>query len=280
MKRRIITALLALSLLLMSSCGGSGGESVIVAGSTSVQPYVEILIEEYMRRFPDSRVRIQGGGSSAGILAVESGIADIGMSSRALSEREAELFGNIIIAKDGLAIIVHPDNPVSDLTLEQVRGIYTRQITNWSQVGGLDARIHIVTREQGSGTRSAFQDLVMDGETISQRAIVQNSNGAVRLLVSGNRDTIGFISLGLVELDQADIDAGMKPVKPLSLGGIEPTQDNVLDDLYGLFREFIFVFTDEQSPNVKHFIEFVLSSEGQQILIEEGLISISGRAGE
>jgi len=274
MKRLNLIVLVIFMSVMMSSCGGSGDATVIIAGSTSVQPYVEILVEEYGHLFPEYNVSIQGGGSSAGILAIESGIADIGMSSRDLNENEQH-FWSVTIAKDGLAIIVHPDNPVNNLSMQQIREIYTRNITNWNQVGGLDAGIHIITREEGSGTRSAFQDLVMAGEIINPRAIVQNSNGAVRQLVSGNRDTIGFISLGL-----AENLPGLMPVKALDLDGVAPTQDNVLNGSYGLFRAFLFVLTEEPAGRVKHFIDYTLSEQGQEVLIEEGLISITGRTDE
>jgi phosphate transport system substrate-binding protein len=272
MKRLFLICSVIISALLLTSCAARGETNVIIAGSTSVQPYAEILAEEYRIRYPEYGVGIQGGGSSAGVRAVRSGIADIGMCSRELTEDEQDLW-SVEIALDGLVIIVHPDNPIAadGLTMQQLRAIYTRSITNWSQVGGNDARIHIIAREVGSGTRSAFQDLVMADETISQRAIVQNSNGAVRQLVSSDRNAIGFISLGL-----ADDQPGLNPVKALKLDGIAPTQENVLNGTYGLYRAFLFVMTEEPESYAKHFINYILT-EGQSILTEEGLISITGR---
>jgi phosphate transport system substrate-binding protein len=285
MKRLIIIGLTIILAVSLSSCAeggalrGASGEDnnysrVTVAGSTSVQPYVEILVEEYRFLHPYKAVSVQGGGSSAGIRSVRSEIADIGMSSRSLTEDEEQEFWSVEIALDGLAIIIHPDNPVNNLTIEQVRDIYTRSITNWSEVGGNDARIHIIAREEGSGTRSAFQELVMADEFISQKAVVQNSNGAVRQLVSGNRDTIGFISLGL-----AEPQPGMRDVKALMLDGVMPTQENVLNGSYGLYRAFLFVCLSEpeEGSAAWNFINFVLSETGQEILMDEGLISVSGR---
>ncbi|MCL2637222.1 MAG: phosphate ABC transporter substrate-binding protein [Oscillospiraceae bacterium] len=279
MKRLILILIIMLSLGLLSACADSGasGEKttrVVVAGSTSVKPYVDILMEEYRFLYPHNSVSVQGGGSSAGVRAVRSGIAEIGMLSRALTADEQDLW-SVEIALDGLAIIIHPDNLVNNLTIEQVRGIYTRSITNWSEVGGHDAKIHIISREEGSGTRSAFQDLVMADEFISQRAVVQNSNGAVRQLVSGNRDTIGFISLGL-----AEHQPGMRDVKALMLDGVAPTQENVLNGSYGLYRAFLFISAQEPTGAVRHFIDYILSDSGQEILMVEGLISVSGRISE
>jgi phosphate transport system substrate-binding protein len=262
----VISALVIFISISAASCGRSAA-SVIIAGSTSVQPYAEILVEEYMIMYSESEIDVQGGGSSAGITAAESGTADIGMSSRDLTERERELW-NIEIARDGLAIIVHPDNPVQDLTLEQVRAIYTGSINNWSEFGGSDARIHVIAREEGSGTRSAFEGLVMGGELVSRRAIIQDSNGSVRQLVSGDRHSIGFISLGLIT----------GAVKAVRLDGVAPTSENVTNGSYTLFRPFIFVCESEPEGLVRQFIDFAVSPAGQQILRNEGLVPLT--AGE
>jgi phosphate transport system substrate-binding protein len=265
---RSITAVLLLSLLIASpaltSCGNDADQRVIVAGSTSVQPYAEVLAEHYFEQSAGVEVDVQGGGSSAGITAAQTGTADIGMSSRSLKESEAGLY-TIEIAKDGLAIIVHPNNPVSDLTLNQLRKIYATEITHWNEVGGTDTKIHIITREDGSGTRSAFEELVMGDMKISPRAIVQDSNGAVRQLVADDPNAIGFISLGLVEI-------GERPVKAISLGGIAANHENVLNGTYNLSRPFLFVCNGEPTGSTKDFIDFVLSEQGRDILRAEGLI--------
>jgi len=262
--KRFIAPFAIAALLLLPACGARSGYAVVVAGSTSVQPYAEIL-EEAFTHIHDGEIDVQGGGSSAGIIAAESGTADIGMSSRALKESEAGLW-SVEIAKDGLAVIVHPSNPVADLTLEQIRAVYAQDITNWSQLGGRDAKIHVIAREEGSGSRSAFEDLVMGGSEISPRAIVQASNGAVRQLVSDDPNAIGFISLGLVE-------EGEKPVKALRLGGIEAARENVVNGTYALFRPFLFVSAQKPEGPVREFIEFVLSPEGRRILEAEGLVT-------
>jgi len=234
----VIPALL-LSLLTLTACRGGGQQDAhyIIAGSTSVQPYVEMLAEEFARINPDIRIDVQGGGSSAGIQAAETRVANIGMTSRDLRESEGHLWSTVI-TKDGLAIIVNPQNPLITLTLEQLRGIYTGDYTNWSQVGGIDARIHVIAREEGSGTRGAFEEMVMDGQRISPRTIVQNSNGSVRQLVAGDPYSIGFISLGLV-------DSGEMMVKALQINGVEASRENVINHTYTLFRSFLFVAPEE-----------------------------------
>jgi len=257
----IALLLLALCVGLLSGCASQRDSAVIVAGSTSVQPYAEVLSEEYALLYPEDIVDVQGGGSSAGITAVMSGTADIGMSSRALHDKELELW-NVVIAKDGLAVIVHPGNPLTNLSLEQVRAIYAATVNDWGELGGREAEIHVIAREEGSGTRSAFEDLVMAKEEITPRAIVQSSNGAVRQLVSGDPNAIGFISLGLVD----------HTVKALQLGGVMPTWDSVMAGEYTLYRPFLFVVNGEPTGATEHFIDYTLSAEGQQALMHEGLI--------
>jgi len=259
-----LAAILVLSLGILTSCSREPDTRIIVAGSTSVQPYAEVLAEAYHEKHPHTLIDIQGGGSSAGIIAVQNHTAQIGMSSRLLKEDEQGLVV-IEIAKDGLAIIVHPDNPVFDLSLIELRGIYSQSITSWSQVGGNDAQIHIIAREDGSGTRAAFEEQVMGEAKISPRAIIQDSNGAVHQIVSNDLNAIGFISLGLLNI-------GEQPVKALSLDGVAPTNDSVIIGSYNLARPFLFLIEGEPEGAILDFIDFVLSHEGRRILRIEGLV--------
>ncbi|MCL2343281.1 MAG: phosphate ABC transporter substrate-binding protein [Firmicutes bacterium] len=259
------TALLMAAVLLlglMSACGKSAA-GVVLVGSTSVQPYAEVLAEEYHVLVPDSRVDVQGGGSATGIEAAETGTADIGMSSRNLTDAEESKLWSIEIAKDGIAIVVNPANPVTDLTLDQVRDIYAANITDWSEVGGHQGKIHLVTREEGSGTRSSFESLVMGKAEITPKAIVQASNGAVRQVVSSDPDAVGFISLGLVD----------ETVKAIQLDDVMPTRDNILNGSYSLYRPFLFVCGAPPEGPTKEFIDFVMSAEGQRVLEDAGLIT-------
>jgi len=255
------TIFFVLCSLFFVACAGKSDSHLVVAGSTSVQPYVELLAEEFERLHPDSGIDIQGGGSSAGITAAETGAAGIGMSSRWLKRVEEDLW-SIEIAKDGLAMIVNPRNPVSDLTLEQIRAIYTAVIKDWSELGGLQAKIHIIAREEGSGTRSAFEEMVMDKHRITPRAIVQDSNGAVRQLVASDPNSIGFISLGLVD----------QTVKAVKLEGVAASRENVINRSYSLFRPFLFVSKTVPTGLAREFIDFILSPEGNRLMTQEGLI--------
>ena len=265
-KRRVTAAIdiciLIFIVSLMSSCSLIPKAGIIAAGSTSVQPFAEALGEEYMRLHPGVTIDIQGGGSAAGIMAAQSDTADIGMSSRDLTGEEKNLW-SVEIAKDGLAVIVCPSNPVANLTLSQIRDIYTTSISNWSQLGGSNSKIHVITREDGSGTRSAFESLVMGKSEITQSAIVQDSNGTVRQLVEDDPAAIGFISLGLVN----------DKVKALKLDGVTATRDNIINGSYGLARPFLFITHTQPTGQTKQFIDFVLSQEGQKLLETEGLVT-------
>ncbi|MFQ5885795.1 MAG: phosphate ABC transporter substrate-binding protein [Anaerolineae bacterium] len=256
---------ISLLLLFLVGCrGGREGRGITLAGSTSVEPFAGLLAERYMAEHPTSApINVQGGGSSAGIQAAQSGSAEIGMSSRWLKEEERGL-KTILIARDAIAIIVHPSNPISDLSLDQVRGIFTGRIENWASLGGNDRPITVVTREEGSGTRGAFEELVMGVERITPDALRQDSNGAVRVIVAGDPGAIGYISLGIVD----------ERVKPLSIGGVSPSQETVSSEAYGLVRPFLFLVRGEPQGLAKEFIDYVLSPSGQEILEEEGLVRV------
>jgi len=235
---------------------------ITVAGSTSVEPFAELLAEEYMHLHPKSHIYVQGGGSSAGIEAVRSGAAHIGMSSRPLIAGEKSLYA-VLIARDAIAIIVHPKNPVIDLSLVNVREVFTGRIKNWRELGGVDRSITLVTREEGSGTREAFQKLLMGKEEIALESLVQDSNGAIRQVVAGDPNAVGYISLGLVN----------EKVKALKISGTEPCLENIENDRYHLVRPFLFLFNREPSGEAKSFLDFAMSRKAQNLLAKEGLVT-------
>ena len=248
------------SLSLLTACGRNA-DSVVIAGSTSVQPFAEVLAQDYMASHPGVSIDVQGGGSAAGIMATQSGTTDIGMSSRNLQGSETSLW-SIEIARDGIAIIINPKNPITDLTLQQIADIYDGKTTNWDQIGGKKGEIDVFTREDGSGTRSSFESLVMGKSQIMARAMVENSNGAIRQLVADDPAAVGYISLGLVD----------STVKALDLGGIVPSRAHVVDGTYNLSRPFLFLSLKTPTGLVKDFIDFTMSAEGQKILYDQGLI--------
>jgi phosphate transport system substrate-binding protein len=259
---RLIGILVLVCSAFFTGCARYSG-GITVAGSTSVQPFAEMLAEEYMALNPSANVNVQGGGSSAGIEAAQSGAAQIGMSSRELKGEEKKLVA-IEIARDAIAVVVHPSNPIINLSMEQVRGIFSGGITRWSEVGGPAQRIVVVTREEGSGTRGAFQELVMGMSVdIDPGALVQDSNGAVRQLVSSDPSAVGYISLGLIN----------HQVISVSLDGIQSSAENVHNGTYKVVRPFLFVLTHQPGEGEKAYIDYVLGPEGQKSLAHEGLLS-------
>jgi phosphate transport system substrate-binding protein len=252
-----------LTLAVVFGAGCSGRRTLNVVGSTSVQPFAEVLAEAYRKEFPDRlQVSVQGGGSTAGLVAVSSGLADIGTCSRSLSPDEEKQFTAVVIARDGLAVIVHRSNPVKGLSTQQIRGLFSGRIANWKEVGGADVPVWPITREEGSGTRESFVNLVMKKDRISDRALVQESNGAVKELVKGIKGSIGYMSLGL---------AG-EEVKALEIDGAAPIAANVLSGGYPLARPFLLVTGGAPSPSAQQFIDYVLSPDGQKTLESEGLV--------
>lgn len=253
-------------IILLCSCGNKGSKDgskkhvVTIAGSTSVMPFTEKLAEYFMLQNPNFIIDVQGGGSTAGIQACLNNTVDIGMSSRKL--KQDERLNEIIICYDGISIVVHPDNPINALTLDQVRAIFSAKIKNWKELGWVNRRIDAITREEGSGTRSSFEDLVMNGEEIDDSIMVQDSNGSVKEIVATDPYAIGYISLGLVD----------KRVKALIIDGVVPTVSSIKSGSYKIMRPFLFLTNGDPDDNAREFIEFVLSRQGQDLLRKEGLI--------
>jgi phosphate transport system substrate-binding protein len=252
------------SVFFFTGCKESANRPVNVIGSTSIQPFAELLVEEYQKVNPDDVTDVQGGGSTAGIQAVADGIADIGMCSRELREEEKAVDDCIEIARDGLAIVVHKSNPVNDLTLDQIQMLFSGDVQNWKTLGGHDKPVQLIMREEGSGTREAFIKLVMGKTLVSRKSLVQESNGAVRELVRLDPAAVGYMSLGLVGSE----------LKAVRVNGIEPVSEQVKSGKYKLSRPFLFVLRKDRTlrPQAQEFIDFVMSDEGQKTLESEGLV--------
>ncbi len=254
------------ALLMIWGCNSASepvSRPLCLAGSTSVQPFAEKLAEIYMHRHPGARVDVQGGGSSAGIYAATHGAADLGASSRELLGEEKKLV-EIPIAYDGIAVIVHPSNPLTNISLADIRKIFGGQESNWQALGLPPHAIDLITREEGSGTREAFEHLVMGKGEITPAALVQDSNGSVREIVAGDPYSIGYISAGLVD----------QRVKGLAIDGVLPTRDNIKNHTYELVRRFLLVARAAPAGPCKAFVDFVLSPNGQKILEAEGLVGV------
>ena len=263
MRPRLALIFLALCVALAPACRRDrSATELTLAGSTSIQPFADKWAEVFMEKRPGLGVNVQGGGSSAGIQACKSGACQIGMSSRELKGDERDLM-EIVVARDGLAIIVHPTNPVRGAKVAEIKQIFAGDLRNWKYLGGPDRSITVVTREEGSGTRGAFQELVMGKTRIFKGAITEDSNGTVREIVAHDPHSIGFISLGLVS----------EQVRALELDGAAANEENIRSGRYTLVRPFLFVSRGELTGAAKEFVDFVLSEEGQALIKKEGPLS-------
>lgn len=246
--------------------GGSGEQKITIAGSTSVQPVAEKLAAAYMKEHPNVKINVQGGGSGVGIKNAAQGVVDIGTSSKELSSNESAGLKQYTIGKDGIVVAVNTENSVSGLTKDELKSIFSGNTTNWNEVGGSSATINVITREDGSGTRKAFEEIVMGKTTkIKSSAIVQSSTEAVKQTVKGDPNAIGFISL-------ANLDSS---VKALKVNGVAPSEATVADGSYQLQRPFIFLTKGEATGTVKEFIDWVMGPEGQAIVKAEKVVPAS-----
>jgi phosphate transport system substrate-binding protein len=260
----IIVAIIIIAGAVLALGGGGQSQSKIeIVGSTSVQPVAEKLAEEYTKTHTNVKINVQGGGSSVGITSAQQGTADIGTSSKEPKAEDSKGLTKYLIGKDGIVIAVNTANTVSDLTTDQVKDIFSGKITNWKEVGGPDAKINVITREDGSGTRDAFQEIVMGKETeIIKTAVVQSSTEAVKQAVKQDPNAIGFISL-------ANLD---NSVKALKINGVAPSESTVADGSYKVQRPFYFLVKGDAQGEVKAFIDWVLGPEGQAIVKSEKVV--------
>ncbi len=241
------------------------------AGSTTVQPLAEMLAEAFMEINPDVTIEIQGGGSSVGVTSAGEGTVDIGNASRGIKDSEMETFPEIqvfTIAFDGIAIVTHPDLQLPSLSKEQVRGIFAGEYTNFSEVGGPDAPIIVVSREEGSGTRAAFEDLVMKYKDdagdkqmvpIHEMALLQQSNGQIRTTVSTTPNSIGYLSFGFLD----------ESVNGVEIDGVAPSVANVSNGSYPIFRPLNMLTNGEPNELAQAFLDFILGEAGQAIVAED-----------
>lgn len=251
------SVLLFLALCLGLAACSRPPAGVRIAGSTSIQPLAEMLAEAYARQ-GGGRVTIQGGGSTAGLQALQTGVATLGAISRRLTPDEsAQGLLPHIIGYDVLTLVVHPTNPVDGVTPDQLRRLFAGEIRDWAALGGDAGRVHLVSREAGSGSREAFREMV---GPVSPKAIIQNSSGAIRVAVMHDPRAVGYVSLGA---------ALMGGVKVLRIEGRAPGQSG-----YPLVRPLSLVTAGPPSGEVERFLRFALSPAGQRLVKEEGLVPV------
>ena len=241
--------------------------TVATDGSTSMEKVIGSLGEAFMEANPDVTFTYNPTGSGSGITAVSEGRCDIGLSSRALKDEEkAGGLTETILALDGIAIIVNPANTLQDLTLEQIASIYTGEVTNWSELGGADGEIVVIGREAGSGTRDGFESITGTADACVYRQEL-TSTGDVITTVASNPNAIGYASLASVK----------DTVKALSVGGVAPSNETVLDGSYKVQRPFVLVTKSSEalSQAAQAFFDYVTSADANEIITMAGAVPVN-----
>ena len=239
--------------------------TVVTNGSTSMESVMGALIEAFKEVQPDVQIQYTGSGSSAGITSAQDGTADIGLASRDLKDDETGV-KQITVAKDGIAIIVNPDNPVADLSIEQIAQIFTGEITNWSELGGSDGQVVPIGREAGSGTRDGFESITGTEDACKYQNEL-TSTGEVIASVASNPNAIGYTSLSAVD----------DTVKALTVGGVAPSEATVLDGTYAIQRNFNFILSDstELSDAAQVFVDWATSTEASDLIAGAGAVPVA-----
>lgn len=245
--------------------------TLTITGSTTVLPIAQKVAETFMDIHPKVNISVRGGGSGVGIAALIDGTCDIADASRPMKTKELKTAREkginpveTIIAKDGIAIVVHPDNPIKELSLEQLKKIYTGKISNWRDVGGESGAIVIVSRDVASGTFEVFKKLVLKGDKNRDDALMLASNKAVATTVSQTPGSIGYIGLGYLSAD----------VKALRIDNVLPSNKTVISGEYKLARPLFMYTNGEPKGFVKKLIDFILSPQGQNIVSDIGFVPI------
>lgn len=269
MKKKLLVVVMTLTMMVgsLAGCGSSGAKgNVATDGSTSMGKVIGALGEAFSEKNPDVNFTYNPTGSGTGITAVANGTCDIGLSSRHLKEEEkAKGLEETVLAIDGIAVIVNTANSVTDLTLEQIADIYTGKITNWSEVGGADGEIVVIGREAGSGTRDGFESITKTSDACVLRQEL-TSTGDVIATVKSNENAIGYASL-------ASVDSSVVSV---SVGGVAPGSETVLDGSYAIQRPFVLVTVQgtKLSDAAQAFYDYAFSEEAKAIIEKAGVVPV------
>ncbi|OGW81100.1 MAG: hypothetical protein A3C47_00875 [Omnitrophica bacterium RIFCSPHIGHO2_02_FULL_51_18] len=250
--------------------------SLQIKGSDTMVNLVQAWAEAYMEKYPDLFIAVTGGGSGTGIAALLNGTCDVAMSSRNITPKEMDLAAKkgiapkeYKVALDGLAVVVHPSNPVSELTLDELAGIFTGHITNWKDAGGLDQRIVVLSREVNSGTHVYFKEHVLrkgnskSKEEFSADALLLPSSQAIADEITQNPAAIGYYGMGYIGKDHKAVSIA----KDAGAEAVDPTEEDVISGRYPISRP-LFIYTNgEPNEQTRRFLDFILSDEGQKIVL-------------
>lgn len=246
-------------------------EVLVLQGSTTVLPIAQKAAEVFKRLHPEASLTVRGGGSGVGIAGLLDGTCDIAMSSRKIKDSELKIAESkgikvkeFIIALDAVAVIVHPSNPIGNLTLSDLKRIYTGEVTNWKELKGFNSKIVVVSRDSASGTFECFNHLVLGEAPLTPQALYQASNKGVVTVVATTKGAIGYVGLAYLE----------PRVKAVAIEDVFPSIESARSGRYPLKRELYFYTRSEAKGLAKAFIDFVLSKDGQHLIQEVGYVPV------
>ncbi len=246
-------------------------EEINIVGSTTVLPIAQITAEEYMNKNPQVSISVGGGGSSIGAKALLAGTTDIADCSRPLKDKELRAAAEKgiapkphIVAMDGIAVIVHKSNMLANISIEDLKAIYTGDISDWSEVGGPSGKIVVISRDTSSGTYEAFNNLALKKAKVRSDALLQASNKAVLTTVIQTPSAIGYVGMGYVTAE----------VNAVSVNGVKPTKETVLSKEYPISRPLYMYTNGDPKGQVKDYLDFVKSKEGQVLAEEQGFVGL------
>jgi phosphate transport system substrate-binding protein len=273
MRNKVLT-LIAIALISLPAAPVVQAEDnhLVIQGSTTVLPIAQRCAESFMQDNPAVNISVRGGGSGTGVAALVDGICDIANASRPMKDKELKKAVEKgvdpvahVVALDGIALIVNNSNPVDNLTLSQLQDIYTGKISNWSQLGGSNKKIVVISRDSASGTYETFYKIALKKKRIRPDALLQASNRAIVSTVNRTPGAIGYVGLGYLG----------QSVKDLTINGVEASTKTVLKGDYAISRP-LFMYTDGKPKGlVKKFINFIASDEGQEIVSKEGFVALT-----
>jgi phosphate transport system substrate-binding protein len=266
----ILAAAFAAAAMVAAPFVMAAADQITIKGSTTVLPIAQSCAEAFMAKHPNVNISVQGGGSGVGVSSVIDGTADIGDASRAAKDKEiakgkengVELKANVV-AMDGIAVIIHPRNPVTGLTKDQIKAVYTGKISNWKDVGGDNARIVVISRDSSSGTFETFNELALHKERVRPDALMNASNNAVVQTVANTPGAIGYCGIGYIR----------DTIKTVPVDGVECTKPNVINGSYGLARKLFMYTNGEAKGLVAGFLDFIMSADGQKLVDKAGFVA-------
>lgn len=257
---------------LFLSCTDPGAENgLTIKGSTTVLPVVQIAAEVYMDRNPQADLSVQGGGSGVGIASLIDGTTRLASSSRRIKDRELQgardsgiSLHETVIAMDGIAVVINPSNRIQNLTVSQIRAVYTGATSNWKELGGEDLEIVVLSRDTSSGTFEAFEKLALGGRKVRPDALVTASNQVVNMTVAQTPGAIGYLGFGYVS----------DKVRAVNVNGVDPAIQSIRSGRYPLSRPLYIYTRGRPAGEAKRFLDFLLSEEGQRLVREQGFIDV------